>query len=274
MRRKTVKAQVTRTGLGIATGQQVALSLAPAGPGHGLMIRRADVGLEIPLDIAHAADAANCTAVRLGEHSVFVVEHLLAALWASGITDLVVSVDHEEVPIFDGSAGPFLEMLSEAGTQDLEGEVEPLVVPQPVVLCEGGKLLAALPADDPSFYYYLEHSHPLIGRDYASYTPAREPFAERLAAARTFVTEQEARQLMAAGWLNAGGEQNALVVYDDRISQPVKPGGFAAHKIVDLLGDLYLLDRPVIAQIIACRTGHTQNRRLARRLLELDPSPA
>lgn len=274
MRRRTIERPVSRTGLGISTGEQVTLSLDPAEPGNGLAIRRQDVRVDIPLHIEHAADAANCTAVRLGEHAVFVVEHLLATLWATGITDVRVSVDQEEVPIFDGSASAFLEMIEEAGVRDLAGHVEPIEVSEPVVLHEGHKLLAALPADRTTFYYYLEHPHRLIGRDHAVYAPDREAFGARLAGARTFVTEQEARQLIAAGLLRGGDEGNAVVAYQDRLSEPVAPGGFAAHKIVDLLGDLYLLNRPLVGLVVACRTGHAENRALARQLAELSAPPA
>jgi len=266
MLRKTIKAQVSRTGLGISTGEQVTLTLAPAEARHGLRVKRTDVGVEIPLDIEHAAEAPNCTAVRLGEHSVFVVEHLLAALWAAGITDLAVSVDHDELPIFDGSARPLVEMVAEAGTQDLDGEVEPLAVGEAVAFGDEVKLLTALPAEELSIHYFLDHPHPLIGLDYAVYAPAREAFAARLAGARTFVTEDEARQLMASGWLQAGDEHNAVIVYPDRLSEQVEHGAFAAHKIVDLLGDLYLLNRPVLAQFMAFGTGHAENRALAREL--------
>ncbi len=268
-----------RTSVGISSGDPVRLELHPAEGGSGLHVRRADVGAQIPLHVAHATEGAYCSAVSDGRHSVFIVEHLMAALWARQITDLLVVVDRDEVPIFDGSVRPYLELLDEAGVVGLEGEVPPLALTAPIIIEDQGRLLAALPAAAFTACYYLDHPHPLIGKQHAilmpsSHCDAAAPSLPLPLSARTFVTESDARQLIDLGMLNGGSEQNAVVVYADRTSQPVPDGYFAAHKVADLLGDLYLLNRPLQAVVMACRTGHRHNQRLARRIAGVEPDTA
>jgi len=130
----------------------------------------------------------------------------------------------------------------------------------------------ALPAEEPCFGYVLDYAHPLIGRQFALYRPHSDNYVTELAPARTFATEEQARALLHAGDLKAGSEANAIVVYPDRLSaEPRLENEFARHKILDMLGDLWLLGRPLLAHVIGYRTGHTENHALARRILQTDP---
>jgi len=205
-----------------------------------------------------------CTSLAAGPARIDFAEHLMAVLAANGITDVLVEVEGGEIPLLDGSAAPYQELLEDAGVAGLGGSVEPIVLPEPVTVASGGKVIGALPGK-PEFWYVLDHAHPLIGRQTGCYRLGTDDFARGVAPARTFTTEDEARTLIAARGLEGADETMAIVAYEDRLSAPEPfPNSFAMHKVLDLMGDLYLLGRPLHATVIAFRTGHADNRALAR----------
>jgi UDP-3-O-[3-hydroxymyristoyl] N-acetylglucosamine deacetylase len=268
--RRTLQSPTQLSGVGVRSGQEIGVRLEPAESGAGLRLARTDLGDTWPLSLAAAYAAPGCSGVGTPERGVIYVEHLMAALGALGITEALVQVDGPEIPLLDGSAQPWGELLREAGVRELLGEVQPLVVTQPHVVHQGEAFLAAIPAETTEFIYVLEHPHPLIGRQWVRFRPGVEDFWTELAPARTFTTEEEARQAQAAGWLPGGSEANALVIYPDHYSaDPTVPQACARHKLLDLLGDLYLLGRPVQGRILAYQSGHRLNHELARSLADL-----
>ena len=269
--RKTLgRATAATRGVGVRSGREIAARLLPAEAGAGLAIHRADLGARFPLDLHHALELPNCTAVgTCADDAVMFVEHLMAALHVRGITDLVVEVDGPELPLLDGSALAWDRLIREAGVTDLGGEVQPLVVTQAVRIEDGNCSTVAEPGSPATFAYELEYAHPLIGRQAARFEPGRDDFAETLAPARTFALIEDLRQAQAAGLLRGGGEENCRIIYADRWSAPpTLPDECARHKLLDLLGDLYLLGRPVWGRITARRTGHAHNRALLRAIGE------
>jgi UDP-3-O-[3-hydroxymyristoyl] N-acetylglucosamine deacetylase len=273
--RRTLAQGESLTGLGVRSGRSIHVGLLPAPGGTGLRLERTDTREAWPLDLCAAFPAPGASAVGTPESNVVYVEHLLAALSAAGVTDATVRVDGPELPLLDGSALPWVELLVRAGVVDTEGEVTPLTVTEPIVLCEGEAFLSALPATEAEFVYVLDHPHPLVGRQWARFRPATDDFAAELAPARTFTTDAEARHAQEQGLLKGGSEENAIVLYADRLSaDPGLPHAFARHKLLDLLGDLYLLGRPVQGRIVAYQSGHRLNHQLARALRsQADPAP-
>lgn len=276
MKRATIAQTVMAEGIGVVSGRNVSVRLEPAPEGAGLAVFRSDLGREVPLSIDFVRDVPNCTVVEHNGAGVYIVEHLMAALAAFGITDLRVITDGPEIPIFDGSAARLCAMLRQAGICALNREAEPLIIANEVTVEHEGRRLQALPPTSDGWCeitYHLDHPHPLIGRQQVTLvlpSDAEEIFARDLAPARTFILEQEAIVLQETGWLSGGSEENAIVIYDDHYSAaPGLEQEFARHKILDLLGDLYLLNRRVIGRIIARRTGHAHNRLLARKLKEV-----
>ena len=265
--RRTLGRTVELSGVGVRSGQTVRVALLPAAVGAGLRLERTDTGEAWPLDLSAAFAAPGCSAVGTREGGVIYLEHLMAALWARGITEARVQVDGPEIPLLDGSARPWGELLAAAGVSEVEGELLPLVVTQAHVECEGESFLSAVPADQAEYVYVLDHPHPLIGRQWARFRPGVDDFAAEVAPARTFTTEAEARQAQEQGLLRGGSEANTIVLYPDRFSEePILPHAFARHKLLDLLGDLYLLGRPLQARIVAYQSGHQLNHRLAKSL--------
>jgi len=268
MYRATLSSRVSARQLGVRSGREIELVMEPAKIGQGLMLARSDLGQEWPLDLAHSSPGPGCTVSGEGEAAVVFVEHLLAALGAAGVTDARILLSGPEVPMFDGSALPLLSLIEEAGVARSDVELGPLVVEEPVMVADEGMALFAAPGEPAEFAYALKYDHPLIGSGFASFCPDTGDFAAELAPARTFLTLEEAQAARAAGLLNGGGEENALVVYADHLSEePALPNAFARHKLVDLLGDLYLLGRPVLGRVFAFYTGHRHNYALAHSLM-------
>ena len=259
-------------GIGVRSGRPIAVRLLPAEPGDGLTILRTDLGLRVPLHLDFALDIPSCTAIGPEPATATLyVEHLLATFHALGVTDAGVELDGPEVPLLDGSAAPWCGLIAATGLRQLPGEVAPLVVAEPITVGDANTTLTALPPDRDGhalFRYELEYASPLIGKQTASHILAHtDAFETALAPARTFALVAEIEQARAAGVLTGGSEENCLVVYPDRYSaEPTLPDEFARHKILDMIGDLYLLGRPLWGQFVGHRTGHRQNRELLRRI--------
>ena len=269
-RRITIAKAVSRTASGVQSGRQITLALHPAGGPTGLQLRRSDVGKQWPISPQTASTGAVSTVIGDDEDQVVFVEHVLAALAAAGVSDLLIEVSGPEIPLFEGGALALAQMIRSAGTAPLDGEVEPLLLPAAIILSSLEYFIAAIPSDTIAYYYLFASDHPLIGYQWAGYVPGQDDFARDLAPARTFISYEQAEAAVEAGMLKGGSEENAIVVYPDRLSEtPLLPQAFARHKLLDLMGDLYLLGRPVQAHIIGSQSGHRQNLALVRKLAEL-----
>ncbi len=265
--RKTIRDEIEIAGLGVRSGKHITLRLLPAEADCGITLTRSDLDLTWPVDLDHTLALPNCTSIGDDRGRVDFVEHLLAGLWAWGITDVRIAVDGPEIPLLDGSALPFYQALEAAGQKSLAAEYAPITPDEPIFHIAEDRALILLPADAARFSYSLVHPHPLIGHQFADFDTTTDGFGEEIAPARTFATEHELQQLQQAGMIAAGSEENCLIVYDDHYSEsPFAGNALARHKLLDLLGDLYLLGQPLCAHVLAYRTGHADNRALARQI--------
>ncbi len=270
IRRKTIVRAVELRGMGVTSGRQVTVALRPYDS--GIVFRRTDTGAEIRPSPQTARLGPSWSALGEGDAQVRITEHLLACLAAAGITDLLVETSGPELPLGDGSARQWWSLLEQAGRKQIDGEVRPLVVSEPVTVHDprAGQTLAAFPADRWRIVYVLDWPHPLVGLQVARFTVGADDFAAQLAPARTFTLAHDARRAKEAGLFPGGSEDNLIVVYDDRLSaDPGLPNAFARHKLLDLLGDLYLAARPLRGLFIAYNSGHRLNHQLVRRLAKL-----
>ena len=266
VRRATLAREVTLAGHAVRThGGAVALRLAPGD--EGLVFVRDDTGARYRAALEQVVPVPNCTALGAdGAPAVLFVEHVLSALVGLDYTDAEIHVDGAEVPLLDGSALPLVTALADVGRTPLDGELAPLSPTEPVVVGDGARSLALLPADAWSADYTLVHPHPLIGEDRLALN-ALDSYATAIAPARTFATVEELAALRDAGLLKGGSEADLLVVHPDRLSSPLRLAHeFAAHKLLDLIGDLALVGAPVVGCLVARRTGHADNQALARAL--------
>ena len=266
--RATLHNEASATATGVRFGGEVTLRLAPAEIGEGIVLERRDLGARWPLDLEHSSPGPGCSISGEGEAAVHFVEHVLAALWARGVSDCVVSVDGREIPLFDGSVRPVLALIDAAGVARSREPWQPFVIEHALLASDEERAVCALPGTPTTYAYALSYEHSMIGRQFASFRPDSEDFDAQLAAARTFITIEEAEQAQKAGLLAAGTEENCIVIHPDRVSQPPElSSAYARHKLVDMIGDLYLLGRPLIGHFFGFYTGHRQNHGMAREIL-------
>ena len=271
---KSIAGVATLSGRGLFTGRPARVRFRPATMNQGVVFVREDLGgAEIPALVTHVVSRPRRTALACGEASIETCEHVLSAIAALGIDNVVVEVDGPELPAMDGSAKPFVDVLLDAGIVDCGGEKRPFVVSRPTVVREGDALVAALPSEKPmmQLVYELDYGDEKpLGRQLKVFDLANGAYIDQIAPARTFVLESEAIALRQQG-LGTHLTPGDLLVIGDR--GPVGDNALrfedepVRHKIVDLIGDLALLGAPIHGKIVAYKSGHRLNHRLARELL-------
>lgn len=266
----TVRDSFTLRGVGIHSGEAVAVTVQPALEG-GIRFHRADQpSVSIPAHLSSLQATLRCTVLAAGEIRVATTEHLLGALWALGVDHARILVEGEELPALDGSALEYVQALQRVGLQRLERPREWLELAQPVWVREGDASILALPAPALQVTYVLEYDHPMVGTQVVSVAPDPAAFAEQVAPARTFGFLEWAEELRKRGLARGASLENTVVIAPDRILSPLRfADEFARHKILDVIGDLALLGRPLRAHVIAVRGGHALNASLVGRILEL-----
>ena len=268
----TVASPVVLSGCGLFSGQTVTVRVHPAPANHGIVFQRSDLkDAQVPALVHFVVKRPRRTALKSGEAVIDTCEHILSALAGLGIDNSLIELDAQELPGFDGSARPFLDALVEAGVKPLDTPRKRLVVSNPVVERRDDALIAVMPSEGPGMEiaFELDYGEHPPGRQVKVYNSTREDFASQYAPARTFVLEDEARALRDAGIGTHLSTSDVLVIgqngpldgncfrFDD---EPVR------HKIVDLIGDLYLLGAPIQARIIAYKSSHALNHNVVRKL--------
>lgn len=268
--RKTLSTTVGIEGVGLHSGIYTTLELRPAPSKSGLVFVRTDLGnLRIPALQAATTSLEYATTVGRDDVSVGTVEHLLSALVASGITDLEMRIDGPEIPIVDGSALPFMNLIDAAGIRDLGEELAAIRITRPIEINEGGKMIRIAPARNLSIRYKIDFEHPMIGKESLSFDVDRETFRRKIAPARTFGFLRDVEKMRAAGLARGGSVDNCIVLNDTGVESGSLRfrDEFVRHKILDLVGDLALLGRPLIGEITAFRAGHAMHSKLVAEIL-------
>ena len=270
LHRRTLAAEASIEGIGVHSGGSVRMRLVPAEAGTGIVFVRTDEGAaSIPATLEFAGPSFYATVLEKGGLKVGTIEHLMAALYALQVDDLLVEVDGPELPILDGSSRPFVEAIQDAGFRELSVERQYMTLVRPVVVSKDEKRIAAYPARDYRVTYAIDFDHPLLGYQELSVGLWKEgAFAKKLAPARTFTFESDVARLRESGLALGGSLDNALVIGEKQIlnSELRFPDEFVRHKMLDLTGDLSLLGRPLRAHVVAYRAGHDLHARLARRI--------
>jgi UDP-3-O-[3-hydroxymyristoyl] N-acetylglucosamine deacetylase len=264
--RRTIGTPATTVaGVGIHTGAESRVTLRPGEPGAGIRFRRD--GATVPAGYAHVVDTSRCTVLGAGGATVSTVEHLLSACAGLGVTDLTAEVEGPELPIGDGSSLLWADALRESGLTEI-GALEPVTLPGLVTVADGkrGVFLAARPSDRFRAVVHIAFDHPLVGVQTAAFDSATDDYAVSVAPARTFGFIEEVEALLKAGLAKGGSFDNALVVYPDRYSAPLRfPDELARHKLLDLMGDLLLATGGVLPRVdvVAVKPSHRANAELA-----------
>jgi len=268
--RRTLKKAVGCTGIGLHSGKTVRLNLKPAPSGHGIRFRRIDFGVEIPATLHYLARLDHSTTLSRDGVSIDTIEHLLSALLALGVDDVLVEVDGPEVPVLDGSAAPFVILIHEAGLRPLATPRRYLKVLSPVEVVRGGKSARLLPLDHLRVSYSIGFDHPLLRHQAASFRITPETFAEEIAPARTFGFLREVEMLRRSGLALGGSLDNAVVIGETGVlnNKLRFEDEFVRHKILDGIGDLALLGHPIVGHFVASKAGHALHAALALKLQE------
>lgn len=273
---KTIAHEASISGRGLFTGELSTLTFKPAPVGHGIVFVRTDLArpVRIPALVQHITKRSRRSALRNGADSIETIEHCMSALHALALDNLEIEIRGGEVPGMDGSAAPFLETLLSAGTVDQPAEKQILRISQPVEVHDGsGASLVATPpvGDELQIFYDLDYgTTPPIGQQLLSYT-LQADYAQKIAPSRTFVTKLEAEMLRARG-LGTHLQPGDVLVLDEHGPMGTEyrfPDECVRHKVLDLIGDLYLLGCEIQGRIVACKSGHALNHALVRRLTRM-----
>ena len=269
----TIQKEVSKRGVGVFTGEEALLILKPLPVNSGIVFQRTDLPgtPQFQLNLSLVQGTPRCTIIGNEHFSVQTVEHLMAALHVYGIDDLLVQLSGPEVPIFDGSALPFVDMIEEAGLS-YQGEKEIRILQSPVYWSRGDVHLVAFPAEECRISYTLHYPNSsCIGTQFFSLSLEPDSFKREIAPCRTFSIYEEIAPLIEKGFLKGGSLESALVIKDNQV---LNPGGLRLpeemvhQKILDMIGDLYLMGFSFFAHIIAIRSGHHANNAFANELLD------
>jgi len=253
------------------TGEPVRVVFKPAEEDTGVVFVRADLpgGPRIPASITCLSRQMRRTALKNGNVEVFTVEHVLAAVAGLGIDNVIIEVDASEIPNADGSALPFVKALQRAGVAEQDGKKRVFKVSSPVAVAEQGMSLSALPdGEGLEVCYTLQYDAPSIGTQYMTVRVDEETFCKELAPARTFSPEEEVMELRELGLGKGADYKTALVVTKSGVvdNELRFPDEFVRHKVLDLIGDLFLLGAQVRGRIVAVKSGHSLNAKLVEAL--------
>ena len=268
MPRRTIERAVELSGVGLHTGVTTRVSIQPGTADRGVLFRRTDLASrpEIPARVAEVEATERRTAIGRGDTTIHTVEHLLAAVVALDLDDLLIELDGPEPPILDGSFGPWFDALDGAGIRTLEGQPTTYRVTRPFTIDEGEASYTVSPADGLRLTTTIEWDHPMIGRQTGCWDISGESFRTDLARARTFGFTHEVDALKSRGLLKGGSMESAVVLSEDEVlGGPLRwPDEFVRHKTGDILGDLALVGGRVRAHVVANRPSHQGNVAVAR----------
>ena len=296
MRQHTLAEVVTLSGVGLHTGKKVTITFKPAPPNHGIKFQRVDLEGEpvIPADVSLVVATNRGTTIAKGEANVATVEHALSALAGHQIDNALISLDGPEVPILDGSAGPFFDAILDAGTEEQDAEREYFEIEQPIEFRDEltGAELVAMPADTFEVTTMIDFNSTVLGPQYATMNDLSD-YGDEIAHSRTFVFLHEIEKLLSQDLIKGGSLDNAIVIAERKVSPAelqslaerlgresveVDSSGVlnttklkfqnepARHKLLDVIGDLTLIGAPIKGKIVARKPGHAANTTFAKRL--------
>ena len=277
LRQHSIKAPVHTIGVGVHSGKPVAMTLRPARENTGIWFVRTDLGPSAAVH-AHAQNVSDTTlSTSIMEHGVQIatVEHLLSALWGLGVDNLIVEINAEEVPIMDGSAAPFINLINAVGVVQQGAEREFIRIKREIRVIQGDAEVSLKPFEGFRGGYTFLANHPVFNRHPKNVHMdfSRDSYIEDLSGARSFGLVSQLGQARSINRCLGSSLNNAVGVSDSDILNKEGlryPDEFVKHKLLDAIGDLYLLGRPVLGEFNGLKSGHTLNNKLARALLRCE----
>jgi UDP-3-O-[3-hydroxymyristoyl] N-acetylglucosamine deacetylase len=267
---QTIRASVECRGIGLHSGAPVQLRILPAPSGTGIVFHRIDLdNFEIEATGRNIARVSYATSLMKKGVLISTTEHLLSAFIGTGIDNAIVELDNLELPILDGSARPFVDMIQRAGIRKQRRLRSYMRIRREIELREGDKFIAVYPADTYSVSYTIDFPHRLIGRETFRVDLTDGNFLREIAPARTFGFLHEADAMRQQGLIRGASTENAIVLTPEGLMNPPLryADEFVRHKVLDLIGDLALVGKQILGNIVADRAGHAMHTALVSRLL-------
>lgn len=275
LKQRTLKTVINASGVGLHGGVKVKLTLRPAAPDTGIVFRRVDLPepVDIPAQAVLIGDTRMCSCLERDGVKVGTIEHLMSALCGLGIDNAWIDIDAPEVPILDGSAAPFVFLIQSAGIEEQNAAKKFIRVTRPIEVTDGDKWARFEPYEGYRLSFSIVFNHPAIDKSAqtAVIDFAEQSYIREVSRARTFGFMQEVEYLREHGLALGGGLENAIVLDEFRVlnQDGLRYGDeFVKHKILDAVGDLYLLGHPLLAAYASHKGGHALNNQLARALLQ------
>jgi UDP-3-O-[3-hydroxymyristoyl] N-acetylglucosamine deacetylase len=268
---QTLRSAVECAGIGLHSGAPVHLRIVPASPGCGIVFRRTDLdGFQVEASIRNVARVSYATSLMKKGVLISTTEHLLSAFIGTGIDNAIVELDNLELPILDGSAKPFVQMIQKAGIRKQRRPRTYLRIRREIELREGNKFIAVYPAEVYSVSYSINFPHPLIGLETFEADLSDGDYLRSIAPARTFGSREDERAMRNMGLIRGASRDNCIVLTRDGVENPPLrfANEFVRHKVLDLIGDLALIGRRVLGRVVADRAGHAMHTALVSRILK------
>ena len=273
MKQRTILREASINGKSLHTGEEVTLTIKPATENHGIVFRRVDLygKPDIQPMVENVTELIRSTTIANGHATIHTVEHVLSALHGCGVDNVVVEMNASEPPILDGSAKRFVNLIQEAEPVDQEADREYIEIDQPLSVTSGNRSLIVLPHD--GFRVTCTSADDRgVHTQHLSIDIDSETYISQIAPARTFTIYEDIEELLKLGKIQGGSLDSAIVIRGDKIisKEPLRfEDEFVRHKILDIVGDLMLLGKPIRAHVIAVRPGHALNADLAKKILEV-----
>lgn len=269
----TIRRHARAVGIGLHSGEKVALTIKPAPEDTGIVFVRTDIEPRtlIPAKPNFVVDTRFATTIGSGKVTVSTIEHLMAAFAGAGVDNVMVEIDGPEVPVMDGSAGPFMSLIREAGLEAQKRHRVFLEVLDRVSVSSHGSTLSIEPSSHFSIDFEIDFDHPVISRQFFSQKVTPRTFSKRIAKARTFGFLKEVELMRKNGLARGGSLENAVVIGETSVLNVEGlrfSDEFVRHKVLDLIGDIYLLGRPVRGRLNAYKSGHGLHYLLVQELLK------
>lgn len=267
---QTIRSAVACSGVGLHSGATVNMRILPAPAGCGIVFRRTDLdNFEVEAIGRNIARVSYATSLMKKGVLISTTEHILSALVGMGIDNAIVELDNLELPILDGSAKPFVDLIRKAGVRKQRRPRKYLRICRELELREGDKFIALYPAESFAVSYTINFPHPLIGREIFSVSLSNGNYVRDIAPARTFGFLHQADAMRQQGLIRGASTENALVLTEDSVLNPPLRyrDEFVRHKVLDLIGDLALLGKQILGSVVADRAGHAMHTAAVLRLL-------
>ncbi len=271
---RTIRTPIECSGVGLHSGARATLRILPAPAGTGIVFRRTDLdNFEVEAVSRNVAKVSYATSLMKQGVLISTTEHLLSACVGIGLDNAFVELDNLELPMLDGSAQPFVDMISAAGLRQQRRKRVYLKILRPYEMREGDKTIGIYPADNYTVSYSINFPHPLIGHECFRVELSNGSYVEQIAAARTFGFLEQQQAMLNLGLIRGASRENCLVLTRDGIDNgPLRyPDEFVRHKVLDLIGDLALFGKRIFGYVKADRAGHAMHTAIVSRVLR-DPT--